>query len=121
VRLIAARIVGQVSNLTSGYKPDLPAASKTVTAILLLFCFVGLAACSEAQPEAGAIPAAEVALIDEEAVAPAPTEAAAVGPEQPMAGDEDVDECLRCHTDKEMLIDTAKPEEVVISENEGEG
>lgn len=31
------------------------------------------------------------------------------------------DECLICHTDKEMLIHTADPEEEVISENEGEG
>lgn len=31
------------------------------------------------------------------------------------------DECLDCHTDKDMLIDTADPEEEVISENEGEG
>jgi hypothetical protein len=29
--------------------------------------------------------------------------------------------CLDCHIDQQMLIDTAKPEEVVISENEGEG
>jgi hypothetical protein len=33
----------------------------------------------------------------------------------------EVDFCIECHTDKEMLIDTAKPEEEVISENEGEG
>lgn len=32
-----------------------------------------------------------------------------------------VDECLSCHTDRDMLISTAAPEEEVISENEGEG
>ena len=32
-----------------------------------------------------------------------------------------VDECLNCHIDKQRLIDTAKQEEVVVSENEGEG
>jgi hypothetical protein len=32
-----------------------------------------------------------------------------------------VSECLVCHIDKQMLIDTAKPEEEVESENEGEG
>ena len=29
--------------------------------------------------------------------------------------------CVECHTDKDMLIDTARPEEEVISENEGAG
>ena len=29
--------------------------------------------------------------------------------------------CIECHSDKQLLIDTAKPEEVVIAENEGEG
>lgn len=38
----------------------------------------------------------------------------AVVPEEPNY-------CLECHTDQQMLIDTAKPEEVVISESEGEG
>ena len=33
----------------------------------------------------------------------------------------EIDHCLDCHTDKERLISTAKPEEVVIVENEGEG
>lgn len=32
-----------------------------------------------------------------------------------------VDYCLDCHTDKEMLINTAAPEEVVETESEGEG
>lgn len=31
------------------------------------------------------------------------------------------DECLACHIDKELLIDTADPIEEVVSENEGEG
>lgn len=30
-------------------------------------------------------------------------------------------DCLDCHTDKQRLINTAKPEEIVISENAGEG
>ena len=32
-----------------------------------------------------------------------------------------VDNCLDCHTNKDLLIQTADPEEEVISENEGEG
>jgi hypothetical protein len=31
------------------------------------------------------------------------------------------DYCLDCHSDQDLLIDTAKPEEVVVSENSGEG
>ena len=37
---------------------------------------------------------------------------------EPVAED---DQCINCHTDKQALIDTAKPEEEVESENEGEG
>jgi hypothetical protein len=32
-----------------------------------------------------------------------------------------VDQCVECHTDKSKLIDTAKPEEVVVKESEGTG
>ncbi len=31
------------------------------------------------------------------------------------------DTCVDCHTDKDLLIQTADPEEEVINENEGEG
>lgn len=95
-------------------------ASKTLTAILLLLGLLWLAGCGEQQPQTGAAPTAEVAHVDEEALTPAPSKAAIL-PEQPTAESESVDECLRCHTDKEMLIRTASPEEEVISENEGEG
>ena len=30
-------------------------------------------------------------------------------------------ECLACHTEKQKLVDTAKPEEVVVKESEGTG
>ena len=50
----------------------------------------------------------------------------AVSPtEEPLAGvitdTVAIDNCLDCHTSKDLLIDTADPEEEVISENEGEG
>jgi hypothetical protein len=37
------------------------------------------------------------------------------------AESETINFCLDCHINKELLIDTADPEEEVISENEGEG
>jgi len=37
------------------------------------------------------------------------------------SGDVPEDECLNCHSDKQRLIDTAKPEEEVVSESSGEG
>ena len=45
------------------------------------------------------------------AIAPVPTSQDAPEP----------NECLKCHTDKQRLIDTAKPEEVVESESSGVG
>ena len=42
-------------------------------------------------------------------------------PATPTSEPEAINYCLDCHTDKDQLISTAKPEEEVISENEGAG
>ena len=44
---------------------------------------------------------------------PEPTEAVAAEPQ--------VDHCVECHTDQQILIDTADPVAEIESENEGEG
>lgn len=80
---------------------------KPITMIVLMFAL--LSACgapasptvtSEAEPQS--TPVAE----------PAGTETVAVA---------DVDQCVTCHTDKQRLIDTAKPEENVEGESKGVG
>jgi hypothetical protein len=43
------------------------------------------------------------------------------GGEEEATVEPSVDYCVQCHTDKEQLINTAKPEEVHEAENEGEG
>lgn len=91
--------------------------------IPLLLIVLLLASCSsDATVDENGAAAAEVA-----AQAAANTPTAAPGAEssedaaaEPLSSDA-VDECLTCHIDKEMLIDTAKPEEEVIVESEGEG
>ncbi len=51
-----------------------------------------------------------------------PVEETAPTPELATVSEpEETDYCLDCHADKERLIDTAKPEEIVESENEGAG
>ena len=51
-----------------------------------------------------------------------PTEEAAPDPEPaPVMEAAEVNHCLDCHTEKQSLISTAKPVEVLVSENEGEG
>jgi hypothetical protein len=58
--------------------------------------------------------------LPEETKATVPT--ASVNPTQPIALEPVVNECVTCHTDKEMLIQTAeKEEEASESESEGVG
>lgn len=78
---------------------------------LMLFVFM-LAACSTTAPATNEAPEE---LIQE------PTETTAPTLALPTDIPEAVSECVSCHTDKDRLIDTAKPEEEVESENEGAG
>ncbi|MEN8171683.1 MAG: hypothetical protein ABFS03_02285 [Chloroflexota bacterium] len=42
-------------------------------------------------------------------------------PDTDISAEEPPNYCIECHTDKQALIDTAKPEEEHEAENEGEG
>ena len=83
-------------------------------ALLLTSC---QSADSEAVDEAVEVAEAEPVLV-ETATAVSPTEEPTAAPTlEPLP----IDNCLDCHTNKDLLIQTADPEEEVISENEGEG
>jgi len=60
-----------------------------------------------------AIPDEEAEAPTEQAPDPEPTEAVAAEPQ--------VDNCVECHTDQQILIDSADPVAEIESENEGEG
>ena len=65
--------------------------------------------------------AASILATPEEEVAAAPTEAPEAEPTEEVASEPQVDNCVECHNDQQMLIDTADPVAEVVSENEGEG
>lgn len=75
---------------------------RKIVSILLAPVFL-LTACA-GNVEAKAVPVSENIPIAESVIEPAPT-----------------NECLNCHTDKQKLIDTAKPEEVQVKESSGAG
>ncbi|WP_420631320.1 hypothetical protein [Candidatus Leptofilum sp.] len=89
--------------------------------LLLLLGVWALAGCQSAEPDAieEAVQVADVEpVLVEAATAVTPTEEPLTEPiEEPAPADN----CLDCHTNKDLLIQTADPEEEVISENEGEG
>ena len=74
--------------------------------ILLIFLLLFLAGCQTATPES--VPTST-------AIPPTPT----VEPTEEVVVE--VDYCVSCHTDKEQLISTVKPEEVVEKESSGVG
>ncbi len=81
---------------------------KTLLGVLLLV-FTLLVGCQTASPEP-VQPSSEPAPTIEPSPTPEPTEVII----QP-------DYCVECHTDKEKLIASARPEEVVESESSGAG
>ena len=91
--------------------------------LLLLLGTLLLTSCQTAESETIDTAAVESVadaepVLMETATAVWPTEAP---PAEFTAEPVPVDNCLDCHTNKDLLIQTADPEEEVISENEGEG
>ena len=93
---------------------------KKISFLSMLILVFLISACSQTsetqppatqEPELSSSPTAEIE----------PTAVAEASIEEVEPTEEAVDYCLSCHTDKDELIDTAKPEEEVISESEGEG
>ncbi|MGD9093755.1 MAG: hypothetical protein PVF74_12975 [Anaerolineales bacterium] len=98
--------------------------------VLLVLAMVLLAACGGAPTNTAPVETevTEVVLPTETEVEqdPTPTEVPTVEPTPTEIPTEvptevPIDECLECHQDKDRLIDTAKPEEEVVSESSGEG
>jgi hypothetical protein len=94
---------------------------KTISLLVSLLLLVGtllFAGCQTAESDAVDEVAKMEPVLLETATAVSPTE-------EPLADSAaepvPVDNCLDCHTNKDLLIQTADPEEEVISENEGEG
>ena len=76
--------------------------------ILLLALMLFLAGCQAVTPEP---------VPTDTAIPPTPT----IEPTETIEVVADVDYCVDCHTDKEQLISTAKPEEVAEEESSGVG
>ena len=77
---------------------------RNILAVLISTSLIGLAACQKAGPTPVVIE---------------PTPPAVIPVSQKIEGQENY--CLSCHSDKEQLIATAKPEEMVESESSGAG
>ncbi|KAA3643536.1 MAG: hypothetical protein DWQ07_23810 [Chloroflexi bacterium] len=93
----------------------------TIIVLILLAGIFLLAAC---QPGSGDAVTEEIepqatstihAAVDE------PVSDEETSTDDPVGEVQSTDECIVCHTDKQMLIDTAEPEVDLHSENEGAG
>jgi len=89
--------------------------------LLGLLLLLSASACAQAAASVDTGLEEPVAASSQVSTSPTPQAAvenvAAIEPVQ----EEQVDYCTSCHTDQQMLIDTAKPEEEVINENKGKG
>ena len=88
-------------------------AGLAMVVLLLLGC--------QAQGSADSGAAGESVAMALEPTAVLPTLTPAATEETVTPTVEEIDECLACHIDKDLLIKTADPEEEVINENKGEG
>jgi hypothetical protein len=73
---------------------------------------------TELPAETAAVVVAKITVVSTVVEAEAPTEAPT---QTESAPNKVVDQCVKCHTDKEQLIDTAAPEVEVVKESEGAG
>jgi hypothetical protein len=85
--------------------------------LIILVAALLLAAC---QGEVVTIPEGEV-YASVEALPQSETNPISAAPTPISQTPAEPNECLNCHADKQRLIDTAKPEEVVESESSGVG
>jgi hypothetical protein len=86
--------------------------------LLLLVGTVALAGCQTADSDPPEVVANVEPVLLETATAVSPTQEPVT---DPTAEPVPIDNCLDCHTNKELLIQTADPEEEVIKENESAG
>lgn len=89
-----------------------------VVSLLLMLGVIALVGCQTAESETADATANVEPVVVETVTAVVPTSEPTAEPTEEPAP---VDNCLDCHTNKDLLIQTADPEEEVINENEGEG
>jgi len=97
--------------------------SVAVLLLTLLALVSFLAACGSEESPGDSGDAIAEAVLEPTAAPATPTDESTPAPETvaEVVDPAEPDACMDCHSDKDMLIDTADPLEEVVSENEGEG